>query len=483
VTALVPISLYGWVVVVTALFTFMPPRRAVIAAFIGGWLFLPQGGIPLPGFPDLDKISATATGAVLGVLFFDGARLARFRPSWVDIPMVVWCAANLPASITNGLGAYDGFSGLLRDLFIWGMPYFLGRLYFTDLESLRELAIGFFLGGVVYIPFVAYELKMSPHLHQMVYGFHPSNFLMTIRFGGYRPMVFMQHGLMCAMWLVSASLIGIWLWHTGAVRTLFNIPMWAWVAVQTTITLMCKSTGALFLLILGLGALFVNKTTRSAALLIFVMSLTPAYMLVRAEGWWDGQQLIEVAGLLNQERADSIAGRLENEDILIAKASEKPVWGWGGWGRWRVYDSRGKDITVSDGFWVIARGEKGMVGLVSLTAIALVPFIVLLKRVPPRDWAHPAVAGASSLAMLLMLYSIDNLFNAMLNPIYMLAAGGLSSLYVFNPSVRAAMPRLPVDRLPLGPPTARPRSRRVQPMPQAGHSAGSVGPSMEFPAR
>jgi len=468
VTALVPISLYGWVVVVTALFTFLPPRRAVIAAFIGGWLFLPQAGIPIPGFPDLDKISATAMGAVLGVVLFDGRRLAHFRFSWVDIPMVVWCVCNVPSAVTNELGWWEGCSGALRDVFTWGIPYFIGRLYFSDLSALRELAIGFFLGGIVYVPFVAYELKMSPHLHEMVYGFHPSNFLMTIRFGGYRPMVFMQHGLMLAMWMVSATLIGVWLWHTGAVRVLFNIPIWAWVAVQTVITVMCKSTGALFLLALGLGALFINKSARSTALLVFVMSLTPVYMLVRAQGWWDGKQLIDVALMINQERADSIAGRLENEDILIAKASEKPVWGWGGWGRWRVYDSRGNDITVSDGYWVIARGEKGMVGLASLTAIALVPFVLLLRRVPARDWANPAVAGASSLAMLLMLYSIDNLFNAMLNPIYMLAAGGLSSLYVMNPSFLPAMPRLPVDRLPLGPPPARPRPRPAQPMAQGG---------------
>src|SRR5688572_7428679 len=132
---LVPITLYGWIGVAIALFAVLPPRRAVLAAYLLAWLFLPQAGIPFEGFPDLDKITATSLGALIGVIVFDGGRLFRFRPSWIDIPMAVWCLCNIPSSLTNAppLDLYDGVSGVVRDIFVWGIPYFVGRLYFNDL--------------------------------------------------------------------------------------------------------------------------------------------------------------------------------------------------------------------------------------------------------------------------------------------------------------------------------------------------------------
>ena len=49
-TILVPITLFGWVPCVLLLFLWLPPRRAVIAAFMGGWLFLPAATSSYPGF-------------------------------------------------------------------------------------------------------------------------------------------------------------------------------------------------------------------------------------------------------------------------------------------------------------------------------------------------------------------------------------------------------------------------------------------------
>ena len=58
----------------------------------------------------------------------------------IDIPVVVWCLVPMASSLTNGLGAYDGASFILQRVLMWGVPYFIGRLYFNDPQSLRELA-------------------------------------------------------------------------------------------------------------------------------------------------------------------------------------------------------------------------------------------------------------------------------------------------------------------------------------------------------
>src|SRR5262245_37070361 len=123
--------LYGWVFLAILLFAILPPRRAVLTAYILGWLFLPQAGIDLKGLPDLDKVTGTSMGAMVGVLLFDAGRLATLRWSWVDVPAAVWCLVSIPSSLVNGLGLYDGLSGLLRDAITWGIPYLMGRMYFT----------------------------------------------------------------------------------------------------------------------------------------------------------------------------------------------------------------------------------------------------------------------------------------------------------------------------------------------------------------
>jgi hypothetical protein len=40
----------------------------------------------------------------------------------------------------------------------------------------------------------------------------------TMRFGGWRPTVFMEHGLMVGMWMSMAAMIGLWLWWTGTLK-------------------------------------------------------------------------------------------------------------------------------------------------------------------------------------------------------------------------------------------------------------------------
>ena len=146
-----------------------------------------NGVYSIPGLPDWTKTSATSISLMLGLLIFDFNRILAFRPRWIDLPMALWCLLPLPSSMANGLGFYDGFSTSLNQVFTWALPYLFGRIYLGDAEGLRELAIGLFIGGLVYVPLCAYEIRMSPQLHSMVYGFHQHSFLMTHRFGGWRP--------------------------------------------------------------------------------------------------------------------------------------------------------------------------------------------------------------------------------------------------------------------------------------------------------
>ena len=81
------------------------------------------------------------------------------------------------------------------------------------------------------------------------------------------------------------------------------------------------------------------------------------------------------------------------EDMLIDKALERPALGWGRFGGSRVLDDSGKDITVTDGLWIILLGITGYAGLATLGIGMLLPVVFLLRRYPARYWADPRFAA------------------------------------------------------------------------------------------
>ena len=449
----VTIALFGWIPAVLALFMAFPPRRAVIAAFLLAWLFLPMAGFKLAeGIPVYDKMSATCVGVLLGMLAFDLRQLQTFRAGWIDLPMLIWCFCPLASSLSNDLGMYDGASAAFRQMASWGLPYFIGRVYFSDLAGLKELAVGLFIGGLIYVPLCLFEIKMSPQLHTMVYGYHQHSFAQSMRMGGWRPTVFMQHGLMVGMWMCMTGLVGVWLWYSRALpRSICRIPTaWALAALVVTAVL-CKSTGAIVLLALGLAGLFAVPLLRTKWVIWALVIAGPLYMGVRGSGLWDASQLVQASSdAAGEERADSLDFRFRNEDILAAKAMQRPTLGWGGWGRNRVYDEDGRDISITDGLWVITLGCNGIVGLAALTFTMLLPAALLLRRYPVRAWSDPAVAPAIVLAVVVVLYWIDCIPNGMVNPIFMLAVGGLASCGVGVSRVSRRLAVSPAARPPRG---------------------------------
>src|SRR3954454_10166251 len=128
---LIPITLFGWIPVILIIFSAMPPRRAVLVAFIGAWLFLPYAGYDIPSLPDYTKRSATSLGVALGTVLFRFHWLSRLRFRWFDIPMLTWCMCPMASSLANNLGAYDGIAAVIDYMINYGLCDFIGRVYFT----------------------------------------------------------------------------------------------------------------------------------------------------------------------------------------------------------------------------------------------------------------------------------------------------------------------------------------------------------------
>ena len=426
---LVAITLFGWIPFVLTLFALLPSRKAVVTAFLAAWLFLPVYGYEIKFFPEYTKISATCMGVFCATLIFDPERFLRFRPKWIDVPVTVYMMAPFVSSMTNGLGPYDGLSESFARVVGWGLPYFIGRMYFNDARSMRMLVFGVVVGGLIYVPLCWYEIRFSPQLHRLVYGLHQHSFVQTYRFGGWRPTVFLNHGLMVGMWMATASLCAFWLWQSRAVTRIWGIPMAVCVAVLIVTTVFCKSAAAIFLMIVGCGALLLIRWSRTSLPVLGLAAVSVIYIVLRASGAWDAQLLVDVADkTVGAERAGSLETRFFHETKLMERARERILFGWGGWGRSRIQDDSGEDVSITDSAWVIQFGVTGLLGLSALLALLLLPPLFLRTRIPPALWAHPAGCGAAVAAVIVCLWMLDNCMNAMMNPIYIVTTGGLSGI-------------------------------------------------------
>ena len=454
---LVPITMFGFIPFCFLLFAILPARKAVIYNFIVAWLFLPMSDLPLHGFTDYNKMSAACLGVLIGALIFDIDTILAFRPSIWDIPMFVWCTCPFISSYYNNLGPYDGLSGIAYQTTDWGLPYFIGRIYFNDLKGLRELALGIIVGGLLYVPLCWYEVRMSPQLHRIVYGYTQYEFSQSKRYGGWRPMVFMQHGLAVSMWMSTAAMTAFWLWWSKAIDRVMRIKM-GWVALILIGTAAaCHSVGAIALMFIALGVLWLTRVTKWSIWIILLTLAPPTWIYLRTTDTWTGRDLTTFLKDHDPRSAQSLQIRLASERVLADRALESPVYGWTGW---KLYDKNKQEGEhgVPDQMWVIAFGKFGLIGLISMTVALVMPVLLLAWRIPVRYWSHPGAAPAAALGVLLTQHMADLCFNAMVNPIFILCAGGLTgmtfslrSLAKQKPTHPNYMAPAPVRSLPMRP--------------------------------
>jgi hypothetical protein len=440
ISPLVPLVMFGWFPLVFYFFHRFPAQKAVVVSFVLAWSFLPEAEMILPGIPDYDKMSATCYGVLFATCLFDFQRIRTYKYHPVDLPLLIYCICPLASSLSNGLGLYDGVTASIDQSVTFGLPYFLGRIYLNNLEGARKLALGIFFGGLVYAPLCLFESRMSPQLHRLIYGANAiQDWRQNIRLGGFRPMVFMRHGLAVSGWMVAAALICLCLWKSGVLKRVKGVPMLLVVPLMFITIVFLKSTGAYILTVFGVGILVTAWYLRTALPALILVGMMSFYLFQNAltETYITDQIAASLTGIVPQERIDSMVFRFNNEEILADKARQRVVFGWGGWGRNRVFDEQGNDITVTDSLWIIVFGINGLVGLFSLFGSFFIPTIAFIKRYPGRLWSHPKVAPAAGLLVAMLMYALDCILNAMANPIYSLIAGSIAGVAVYRqPQVR-----------------------------------------------
>jgi hypothetical protein len=437
------IALAGWPLVCLAAFARFKPNVAVLISFMGAMLFLPEKVEIKAPFQPLDKVCMASIGALLGVLLVGEARrkLWKARPFlgseiWVFVIMLGAFGTsqtnqeplNYGMASLQPLNTWEAISVCVGDVYNYLIPWIIGRAIFTDREDAKVLLKSFQVGALIYLPFIAVEILMSPQMHNWVYGFAQHDFIQTMRAGGYRPMVFMGHGLGLTLFLAAGILAGMVL--TLAKRVSVFRVRGRWVSGFLLIVLLgCKSLGAAIFAFLFTGVLTFMRPKWQLRVLLIFSALVVFYPVSRATEVFPHKEIVQfIKDTAGADRAQSLEFRFDNEAELGKHAAKKP---WFGWGRYRrnMLFSPWKDepISVSDGYWIIIYGVRGVLGFVCLFGMFLTPIFYLRKKLKilqtPED--RYLLVG---LACMSMMYTIDLLPNGMFTNYNVFFAGAVMGL-------------------------------------------------------
>ena len=262
---------------------------------------MPPIGIDLPGLPAYDKAAAATVGILLATVVFQPHRLVGLRLRWFDLPMLVWCVCPFISSVANELGAYDGVSMVCRQMITWLFPYLVGRLYLSDVEGLGDLALAMIVGGVCLIPCCFLEIRLSPIMSKMVYGFGGQGAFEGTRYGFYRPRVFFASGLELGLWMNAVSLVAWWLWQSGQLKRLWLVGGGTICAALLITTVACRSTGATVLLLVGMAALWICQRTGTKWAMWALLLAAPLYCFVRINDLWSGASAVDLVRIVTTE--------------------------------------------------------------------------------------------------------------------------------------------------------------------------------------
>ena len=422
-------------------------RRGMLVSLLAGWLFLPWFNQVGRAIPVLHSKEMFVPAVILAVsLALDWPAWSELRWRLADVPIAVICLSPFLTSLSNDLGAYDGAAAVVNSTMIWGAPYLLGRVYLGTPAALFEAAESLVLAGLTYVPFCLWEIRMSPQLHRQVYGFAQHSFAQHVRDGQYRPMLFMAHGLMVAMFMASATVVAFWLWRTRRARLVGRVPMsWA-VAILGVTTILCRSVGAVVLMAAGMAILEGTRRLRTSVLVVLLALVPAVYCTLRITDWDYQPMVMQAERWFGQQRAESLRSRLAFDQELKDHDMKRPWLGWGKWNASRLRDEEGRDTTVVDSMWIFILGTGGLPVLIATGIMLALPLLLLVRAIPVQRWSDPRIAPAASFSVVVGIWAVDDLFNAMMSPIFPALAGAVVSFSALALALRERGRQIPRAR-------------------------------------
>lgn len=425
-----------WPFVARQLYLRLDPARALIWTILAGYLLLPPVlSINLPGVPDFTKYTIPSLSALLCVWLVLKDRVSFDPGNWVlRLLMLVYVLSAFGTVLTNtdplifvldtipGMKIYDSLSNVATQI-IGLLPFVLARRYLSGDAEMKLMLQALVAAGLVYSLPMLLETVVSPQINVWVYGYFQHDFFQTIRAGGYRPVVFLPHGLWVAffamMCVAAAAAIFRALPPEERPRQIVILLYLGFMV------LVCKSAGAILLAALAVPLLMFANRRVIVVFAAVVAIVVLIYPVLRGAHLVPLDTILDFAGRISGDRAASLQFRITNEELLLNHAAEKPLFGWGGFNRSFLHDPiSGRTTVIADGAWIIILGISGWAGYLASFGLLAAPLIRLGWRAL-RGGAVVISPFAAALALILAFNLLDMLPNATEIPFTWLMAGAL----------------------------------------------------------
>src|SRR5262249_17421221 len=153
-------------------------------------------------------------------------------------------------------------------------------------EILRVLVIA----GLLYSLPMLFEIRMSPQLHTWIYGYFPHSFSQQMRDGGFRPIVFMGHGLLVAFFIMTTVVAAAAYWRTGpCVFRLHPGPITGYLSV---VLVLCKTLGAVVYAAVLVPLIRLTKPQQQLRIALLLVAIALLYPTLRAADLFPTRSLV-----------------------------------------------------------------------------------------------------------------------------------------------------------------------------------------------
>jgi len=394
--------------------------NTVYAGFIVlmvGYLLLPTNvAIDFPLVPPLDKESISAISVLFGYIYIRRMKISLIPKygveRWLFIMMLV---TPFITTIDNhepifngeriipGLSLYDGLSAVISQ-YIELIAFLLGLQLIKSHDDQLKIFQVVVIAVLWYSIPILFEIRMSPQLHKWIYGFFQhESFNQMRRQGGFRATVFLKHGIHVASFIAIGIGFSVLLWKEK-IKT-YNFSALAIVIYFIILLILSKTLGALVLgvfLLISIGFFSYKKIIFSALVIAFIIIFYP---LLNIFEYFPNELILDLAGEIDSERADSLAYRFNNEERLLGHGYQKLFFGWGGWGRSRFFD------TVTDGYWISIFGQYGLIGFLSFFGLGVISILRALKASKLLSASKAEQFTLTGYALIVSIILVEQLLN------------------------------------------------------------------------
>lgn len=437
--ALANLALATYPLFIWAMFALKRPPVALALSLLVSELTLPSlYSLPL-SFPAwLNKSTIPSLAAFLPAFIFGRSYFRRSAPfrgveaffvlgfvgdfftMWTNRDPIHWGPVTLPGENIRDVISYG-----IRSVIVPWSAFYLGRVMFKTSRDLMALTRLLVLSAAIYTIPILIEVKMSPQFSNWFYGYSPVDFQQTMRWGGYRPGVFIGHGLSLSLFMLVCTMMAVALARIK--RRLWSLSMKPLCIYLFVVLVLCKSTGSIVYAAALIPLLLFAAPPLFSKVATFVAAVVLLYPLLRFGDILPVEKVGELFSSISTDRAGSLSYRFQMEQQMLDITRARPWFGMGGYGRNFVYDGRGNPTTVVDGFVIGLISTRGIVGF--LTFLGPLLFSVLgASRVIRQIKTRSSRILLSALTLCCAVVLFDLIVNSTLPPLFIMTFGALRGL-------------------------------------------------------